>query len=604
MIAENGRLEPRNADSGRRNRRLAAVLSADAVGFTRLMAEDPDATVDAITSHRELIAQAIGRHGGRVVDTPGDNVLAELPSALDSVRAAVEIQGELTGQNADLPPERRMLFRIGIHVGDVTGDETHIYGDGVNIAARLQALARSGGICVSAEVYGLVRNNLELLCEDLGEQRIKNLPGPVHVYRIQVEGEEKGVATGVDRFTGQQGSRPAIAVLPFDNLCEEPDQDYFADGLCDELITRLSRRRDFPVIARNSSFVYRGRSVAIEQVGRELRARYVLEGSVRRARGRIRINAQLIDASTQHHVWAQHFDGSLEDIFELQDQITEAIAVAMHPELLRSESERAILRDPTQVGAWDVAVRGLWHFKRQTRQDNERARRHFDDAIKADPGFVLPVYYRALSRYAEFFERWTDAPLAQVREEIRREGELCISIDQCDPLGYVLVALSSMLVPDHARAIASLRTALEWDPSLPRAHSFMGQFLALGGDPARGIAEVEEAIRLSPRDPELDSFYSSLTLANFIGANYEAAVHWAEMSLRLKPTGWVNYTAIASANALLGRHAEAELAAKKLLAEKPDFSIEQSRWVLVGAQPADYERFKQGLIRAGFPAGA
>jgi TolB-like protein len=383
------------------------------------------------------------------------------------------------------------------------------------------------------------------------------------------------------------------------------DRQYLADGIADDLITRLSQWRDFPVIARNSSFTYRGRPVRIEQIGRELRARYVVEGSLRLAGERVRINVQLIDATEQdHHIWAQHFDGELGDIFGMQQRITESIVGAMHPELLHSESERAMLREPTQPDAWDKALRGLWHFRLHSREGNVEARRLFDESNGLDPGFVLPIYYRSWMRYKEFFDGWVESTLEEVREEIRRDADRCIQLDRRNALGHMLAALSSMLVPDGDKAISSLRRALEWDPSLPRAHSFLGQFLALGGDPEGGVAEVEEAIRLSPKDPELHTFYSSLALANFIAANYEASIHWAEMSLRVKPDFWANYTAIASSHANLDRQEEAEEAARELLARKPDFSIDQSNWVLIGARSDDYARFKDGLLRAGLKAGS
>jgi adenylate cyclase len=371
--------------------KLAAILSADVVGYSRLMAEDQDATVRTVTAYREEVELLVRQHQGRLVDFTGDEFLAEFPTAFESVRCAVESQKVLEARNSELPSERRMQFRMGIHLGDVAVQEGRLFGDGVNIAARLQALAEAGGICISGNIHDLVHTKLGVGFDDLGTQSVKNIRDPVRLYRVKLdaaaappeaaprslrrmalaapvvllvavaafagwriiihEDEPDPTASGltVPGITG----RPAIAVLPFDNLSGDPEQDYFVAGLAEDLITRLSSWRQFPVIARNSSFAYQGRAVDVRQVSRELGARYLVEGSVRRSEDRVRITAQLIDATTGLHVWAERYDRDLGDVFALQDEITEAIVGSMDPELLEFEGERATRRDPENLDAWE-----------------------------------------------------------------------------------------------------------------------------------------------------------------------------------------------------------------------------------------------------------
>ena len=316
-------------------RKLAAILSADAVGYSRLMADDEAETVETIKAHKGLMGGLIRQHAGRVVDAVADDLMADFPSVVDAVACSVAIQSELATRNRDLAPTRKMLFRIGVNLGDVIVDQRRIYGDGVNIAARIQALADEGGVSISGTAFDQVEGKLGLEFDDLGQHQVKHIPRAVRVYRVRVtEAHEEATSQTVPGFSG----RPAIAVLPFDNLSGDPDQEYFADGLVEDLITRLSTWRRFPVIARNSSFVYKGSAVDVRQVSQELGVRYVVEGSVRKDGDRVRISAQLVDATTGHHVWADRFDRKLQDVFALQDEITEAIASSMHPDLSRSEA--------------------------------------------------------------------------------------------------------------------------------------------------------------------------------------------------------------------------------------------------------------------------
>ncbi|MHC4611210.1 MAG: adenylate/guanylate cyclase domain-containing protein, partial [Planctomycetota bacterium] len=371
-------------------RRLAAILAADVVGYSRLIRADEEGTLAALKIlHKDLIDPKIAEHHGRVVKLMGDGMLAEFGSVVDAVRAAAEVQHAIAERNANLPEEQRMVFRVGINLGDVVIDGDDIHGDGINVAARLEGLAAPGGICISAAVYDQVRDRLELAFEDLGEQEVKNIDRPVRVWRWTTDAS---VTTGGLATADKQLSlpdKPSIAVLSFVNMSGDPEQEFFSDGMAEEIITALSRYRWFFVIARNSSFTYKGRAVDVTQVGQELGVRYVLEGSVRKAGNRVRVTAQLIDATTGNHIWAERYDRELDDIFALQDEITETIVAAVEPELGVVERERARRKRPENLGAWGSYQRGLWHLLGDpTRDALAEARRLFQHACELDPEFA------------------------------------------------------------------------------------------------------------------------------------------------------------------------------------------------------------------------
>jgi len=368
-------------------RRLAAILAADVVGYSRLMGEDETGTLTQLKSLRsELLEPKLEEYGGRIVNTAGDGFLIEFPSAVYAVEYAIDAQQMLAKRNEPLPENRRIQFRMGINLGDVIVDGDEIYGDGVNIAARLEALAEPGKICVSAMVRAGVRGKLDIAFDDLGDQSLKNIAEPVHVYGIApvykgLEGERLGISSALLH-------RPAVAVLPFENLSGDPEQEYFADGLTEDIITALSSWRFFPVIARNSTFAYKNKSPDIRQVEKELGARYVIEGSVRKAASRVRVTAQLINADTGHHVWAERFDRDLEDIFDLQDEITGKIAAVVAPELVRAESERSATKRPENLDAWDYCQRGKFLMNEISKSSVNSARGLFEHAVTLDPNFV------------------------------------------------------------------------------------------------------------------------------------------------------------------------------------------------------------------------
>ncbi len=367
-------------------RRLAAVMVADMVGYSRLMGADEEGTIARLKAHRaELIDPEIDAHGGRIVKTMGDGLLVEFPSVVDAVKCAVAVQEGMAGREQDLSEKRRIQFRIGVNLGDIVIDGEDILGDGVNIAARLEGLAEPGGICVSAKVFEEVGNKLDLGFEDLGPQEIKNIATPVRAYRLGLEGAGSSHAAAPGGTASEVLERPAVAVLPFDNMSGEAEQEYFADGLTEDIITELSKCGWFPVIARNSTFVFKGTSNDIKEVGEKLGARYVVEGSVRKAGNRVRINAQLIDTATGHHIWAERYDRELVDVFSVQDEITMNLAGAIMPELSAAQQKLAMRKPPENMEAWDIFLQGQWLHSRFTREDFAEARQLLLEAVRLDP---------------------------------------------------------------------------------------------------------------------------------------------------------------------------------------------------------------------------
>ena len=371
-------------------RRLAAILAADVAGYSRLMGADEEGTLRRILAlRRELIDLKITEHRGRMVKTTGDGVLVEFASVIDAVRCAVEIQREMAGRDTDLPAARRIQFRIGINVGDIIIDEGDIFGDGVNVAARLEALAEPGGICVSRVVRDQVRDRLDFAFDDKGEQQVKNIARPVRIYQVRSGDPPAAVGAATADKPATLADKPSIAVLPFQNLSGDPEQEYFADGIVEDVITALSRNRAFFVISRNTSFTYKGPAVDIGKVARELGVRYVLEGSVRRAGNRVRITAQLIDAASGHHLWADRYDRELADVFAVQDEIARTITGELAPGIIGAEMQQARRKDAEQLDAWDKTMRANWHIRRFTREDMAEARRLLGEAIALDPANAM-----------------------------------------------------------------------------------------------------------------------------------------------------------------------------------------------------------------------
>jgi adenylate cyclase len=584
--------------SGGVQRRLAAILNADAVGYSRLMARDEKGTLETLKAHLNLMGGLVRQHGGRVVDAVGDNLLAEFPSAVDAVACAVEVQRQLATRNAELPAECRLLFRVGINLGDLIVEGERVVGDGVNVAARIQTLAVPGGISVSETIFQQVENKLPIELEDLGEQTLKNVPKPVRVFRVGLPSappDGSAAAPGSFSVPGFAG-RHAIAVLPFENLSGDSEQDYFADGIAEDLITAISTLRLFPVIARNSSFVYKGKAVDVKRVSRELGVRYVVEGSVRKAGSRVRVTAQLIDASSGHHVWADRYDRELQDIFALQDEIMETIIASLGPALSRAEIRRAMRRPPENLDAWDCIQRSLWHIFRYTKDDVVEAQSWLRRAIELQPHSSAAFGLMAISHIFEFIYQWSESP-AESGEAAVREAERSVELDEDQPVALTALGFACSVTGRYERAIAMLERAIGLNPSSALACWALGGALTPAGRPEEAIPMIEKAIRLSPHDPWMHEFLFNLGGAQYLAGRYEEAAASARRSLDRKSDQPGVYRLLAAACGQLGRRDEARAALEALLRLVPDFSAAKLRIFL---PPDVVERYLEGLRKAGW----
>ncbi len=579
-------------------RKLTTIFAADVVGYSRLMGEDEAGTLARLKSLRkELVQPKIAGGRGRIVKLMGDGLLAEFPSVVEAVRCAVDIQQGMTAREPDLPEERRIRLRIGVNLGDIIVEGSDIYGDGVNVAARLEGLAEPGGICVSGKVYEEVRNKLPAAFEDLGEQEVKNIREPVRVYRW--------TEAAADPSPGMAGAlplpdKPSIAVLPFTNMSDEPEQEYFADGVAEDIITGLSRIRWFFVIARNSSFTYKGTAVDVKQVGRELGVQYVLEGSVRKAGNRVRITAQLINATTGQHVWAERYDRELEDIFSLQDEITETIVAAIEPELSAVERERARRKPPESLDAWDLYQRGLWHMYRFTKEDNLEAQRLFRRSIEIDPNFASTHAHLAYTLHIAAIMNF-DEQGSESLDKALRAGREAVALDEKDAMGHAVLARVYAMRREHDLAIEEAEIAIDLNPSLAQAYFGLGFALTFSGRMEEAVTQLEKATRLSPHDPNLWSFVVVRGWAHILMRQFEDAAFWSRKAVRMPNTQFWTQVTLASALGHLGRSEEAQRTVADLYRVKPDFSLALVADILPFAENGHQELFLDGLRKAGLP---
>ena len=484
--------------TNRVQRRLAAILAADVAGYSRLMGEDEEGTLAALTAHRtDLIEPCIAEHRGRLVKTTGDGLLVEFPSVVDAVRCAVAFQDGIRERNADTPENRRIEFRIGVNLGDVIVQDDDVYGEGVNVAARLEGSAERGGIVLSADVWRQVRGKVDHSFTDLGERKFKNIAEPVHAYLVDLGIGRSTKASGLPIGPDAVLNRPAVAVLPFDNLSDQPGQDYFADGLTEDLITALSLRKSFPVIARNSTFAFKNKIPDVRDVGKTLDARYVIEGSLRKAGERVRITAQLIDAETGHHVWAERYDRQFADIFDLQDEMTEAIVNAVVPELQIAERERAKRKPPQNLDTWELFQRGLWHYYRGTKDDFIEARELFKRASELDPEFAEPHALLALMGVVEVLYGYSQSP-SETLTQSAQSAQRAVQLDDRNALGHFVLCRVYSSSGKHEMAIAEGEKAVAINPSLAFAHHGLAMALLWANKAEDAVVSFDNAIRLSP----------------------------------------------------------------------------------------------------------
>jgi TolB-like protein len=589
-----------NLASERVQRRLTAILAADVAGYSRLMGLDEAGTARTLQEHRAAVDPIVARYGGRIVKTTGDGVLLEFPSIVAAVDCAVVVQNLMRERNSDVPEERRMLFRIGINLGDVLIDGDDILGDGVNIAARLEGIAEPGGICVSDDVYRQVSGKLDVSFEDMGNQQLKNIARPVHTYRARF------VDVPASRTSASLlplPDKPSIAVLPFTNMSGDPEQDYFADGMAEDIITALSHFKALFVIARNSSFTYKGRAVDVKQVGRELGVRYVLEGSVRKSANRVRITGQLVDAATGAHLWADRIDGGIGDIFDLQDQVTESVVGAIAPAVEKAEIERA-KRTPTEsLDAYSLYLRGLArYYQFGSRQANDEALRLFNSAIELDPDFAS-AYARAASCYAHAKGNGWISVTGNEIAEVTRLAQRAVELGKDDAMALAASGWAlAFVVLDLGGGAALIDRALVLNSNLAEAWFYGGWVKTYLGEPETAIERFARAMRLSPLDPLAAGMRGGTAYAHFHLGHYDEAASWAAMALQEDPDFQAGLRIAAASNAMAGRPEQAHKAVARLQQLNPALRVSTLKNVLGPYRHAeDLSRYQEGLRRAGLP---
>ncbi|MGD8332877.1 MAG: tetratricopeptide repeat protein [Desulfobacterales bacterium] len=626
------------ADEGFK-RKLAAILSADVIGYSRLMRDDEEATVRDIAAHRVLISDIIQQHHGRVVDSPGDNILAEFTSVVDAVNGAIKIQAEIKRSNADTPADRRMEFRIGINLGDVIEEDERIYGDGVNIAARVEGLASAGGIAISGTVYEHIKDKLSLGYHYLGEQAVKNIPEPVRVYRLLTEPADAGKLIGVEKkalkgrwietaaviffvviglivyqfyvrrpaiepasvenMAYPLPDKPSIAVLPFDNMSGDPDQEYFSDGITEEIITALSKTPKIFVIARNSTFSYKGKPVKVKQVAEELGVQYVLEGSVRKAEDRVRITAQLIDALTGHHLWSERYDRDLKDIFALQDEITMKIINALQVELTEGEHARLWGKGTDNLQAYLKSLRARELYLTSTQENNALARRLAEEAIALDPEYALPYHVLSVTHFHDILFRTTESP--DQSEKLAIEfSQKAIALDDSYAMAHgFLGILYTYLMRDHEKGIMEAQKGVALDPNGAHGYLYLSLTLRYAGKFEEAIQANEKAIRLNPFPPVT---YFRFACISYIGAGrYEEAIAAGKKAITMGPNDHMSHMMLAAAYSLAGRQDEANIEAKEVLRLNPKYSVAFWAKTLPYKNQDDREHLIGALLKAGLP---
>ena len=588
-------------DSERLTRKLAAILYADVAGYSRLTGEDEEGTHRRLRAYLDLLSECIESHGGKVVHYAGDAVLADFGTVTDALTCAARAQRDIDAGNRDLPDDRKVQFRIGVNLGEVIVDRDDIYGDGVNIAARLESLAEPGGICISESVRAAIGNKLPLHYEFMGEQQVKNIAEPVKSYRVLSEADG-GAGTQGGSTEGsalEQPDKPSIAILPFDNMSSDPEQEYFADGVTDDLITALSNVQSFFVIARNSSFTYKGQAVDVKRVGRELGVHYVMEGSVRKAGQRIRVNAQLLEAATGKHVWANRYDGALEDIFDLQDEITATVVGAIEPHLNRAEFDRVRQKRPGNLGAYDYALRGLAAMNKLTPEDSAEGLRLFRKAIVADPN-----YARAYVCASWYFRRHVQLQGMTLSEDDRNESirlaKEALKADDTDPYVLWQAGLTAGLLEyDLDTATTLIDRSLAINANAVRAWIASGMLRCILGEPERAIEDCERAIRLSPLDPSWWVSYGLIASAHMQRQRYEEATSWARKSVRQHRYNLPAYHVLAASCAQLGQLDEARKAVSQLLELDSELTISRLQKIYPVAKYENLDGFLDGLRKAG-----
>ena len=579
-------------------RRLAAVLAADMAGYSRLMEADEQGTLARLRTHRiELIDPAIAKNQGKIIKTTGDGMLVEFQSVADAVKCAVEIQERMRRRNSDVPEGRRIEFRVGINLGDIIFDEGDIFGDGVNVAARIEGLAEVGGIAVTGAVYDQVSDRVDVAFEDLGEKTLKNISRPVRVYRVVPETGATGAAgAGDGDFSGtaaRGGVKPSVAVLPFANMSGDPEQEFFVDGLTEDIITELSRHHELFVISRNSTFVYKGQAVNMPEVAKALGAQYLVEGSVRKAGKRIRITVQLIDTANDTHVWAEKYDRDLDDIFEIQDEVTSAIVATLPGRVEAAQHDQLTRKKPSNMAAYELVLAAKVLHHRSKRKDNAEAQKLIDRAVELDPDYAHAHAWRAcIVGQAWVYSWWDDRDAAW--DECVAELDKALALDDNDADVHRILAAVNIGRGDLAKARYHQERALALNPNYDLIVVQQGELLTWLGNPEDGIDWIKKAMRLNPHHPE--RFWSHLGKAHFTARQYAEAI---EAFMHLSATDYTHHAFLAASYAWLGDATAADAHADRIRAQNKDFDIDTFLATLHYDDPADLAHCREGLEKAG-----
>ena len=584
-------------------RRLSAILVADVVEYSRLMAANEGATLAALKLHRrELFDPKIGEYHGRIVKLMGDGILAEFSSAVEAVQCAIEIQEGMAERNATVDEDSRLDFRMGVNLGDVIVEGDDIYGDGVNVAARLEGLAEPGGICVSLAARDQVLDKVPIKFADFGEQQVKNLPRPVRVFGVLLEFqsvvESRKEANSI--VATQVSDKPSIAILPFTNMSGDPEQEYFSDGIAEDITTGLSKNRSFFVISRGTSFKYKGATIDVSKIAQELAVRYVLEGSVRKAGNRVRISAQLSDAPVNHQVWAERYDRDLEDIFAVQDEITQNIIGSLAPGIMSAEIQRAQRKEVGNLEAWDLIMQAHWHIRQFTKDDTIKARGLLHQALELEANNAIALSDLAFAAHFEALFGWSDDPIGTF-DIVGDAARKAVAADDQNAMAHTALAIFELFSNRHDDAVRRLHTACDLDPNLVFARGYLGVTYAFGGDYDAAMPHIQQTIQMSPRDPLLVIWHVVMGWASLVAEQYQQAVDFAKQAIEHNPEFTDSYSVLAAGHGQLGQLDEAGAALEQLLIRMPGLTANDKRLQRPFKRAIDRQRFVEGLIKGGLP---
>ena len=582
----------------RLQRRLAAILSADVVGYSRLMGLDEAGTLSRLNAlRRELVDPTIAAHAGRIVKLMGDGALVEFASAVDAVACAIEIQRQLRERDAGGSEANPIQFRIGINVGDIIIEGEDILGDGVNIAARIEGIAEPGGISISEDAWRQVQGKVAANFVDAGEQSLKNIARPVRVYRLDLA-PKAATASDVPRPMPAQSEKPSIAVLAFNNMSGDPEQEYFSDGISEDIITDLSKLSELHVIARNSTFTYKGKPVDVKQVGRDLGVHYVLEGSVRKAGKRVRVTGQLIDVASGAHIWAERFDRDLTDIFAVQDELTREIISALKVKLTPEKKDRLARKNTIDQEAYDLFLRGRERAWLNTRSGNIEARHLLGRAVTINPEFAAAHAFIGFTQVNDYVNGWAEVPERSLQTGLEN-ARRAVQMDEAEPQGHYALAVALFFHRETDRALAEARRSVALAPNFAQGHHTIARMLTFSGDAAGAINTIDAYMQLDPLYPDMALYF--LAEARFALGQFEEAVTALKQRHGRNPNSATSYALLASCYGHLGRIAESQAAWAEVMRIAPDFSIERQRRTLPYKNPDDFERRVEGMRKAGLP---